>query len=283
MKTGLITSRIKSLFHLGSKKIVEEAIGLDDSVAKVMKKRVHTVNVNDSASSVRRLMVKKDIGSVVVLDFGKPVGIITETDFFKEIIALDIGLDGVQARQMMKFPLVAVKPDIKIISAVKTMASKKIRRLPVMDDDHLVGIVAETDIIPIIADLDISEPVESVMTKEVVTAGIWYDVDRTAELMSLKDVGSVVLMESGMIRGVVTERDMLRKVLADRKQSADEIKVGSIMTTSVKTINPQGSISEAAKMMCGGKFRRLPVVEEGVVVGIITQTDILGYIAETRD
>ena len=98
-------------------------------------------------------------------------------------------------------------------------------------------------------------------------------LDATKEMKSEK-VGSIIITENGKPIGVITESDILRKIVAEEKNAA-KISVDEIMSSPPITIHPDASIKDAIRIMGENKIRRLPVVENGKVVGMITERDIV--------
>ncbi len=94
-----------------------------------------------------------------------------------------------------------------------------------------------------------------------------------ARLMKSEDVGSLPIVEDGRLVGVVTDRDLAIRVLAEGK--GPDTTVGEIASKDVVTVDPQQSLEEAARLMAEHQVRRLPVVEEdGRLVGILAQADV---------
>jgi predicted transcriptional regulator len=100
-------------------------------------------------------------------------------------------------------------------------------------------------------------------------------VKDAAQLMRKKRIGSVIIMEKKPI-GILTESDIIEKVVAEDKRASDVL-VKDIMTTPIIVIEPYIDLEEAMKTMSSCNIRRLPVVEEGKLIGIITQKDIIRY------
>lgn len=99
-------------------------------------------------------------------------------------------------------------------------------------------------------------------------------VKEAAALMLQEGVGSLIIMEDGQPVGILTERDLLYKVVAVGR-SPTRTKVEKVMSSPVITIGPEANVSEAAKRMSQLHLRRLPVVEGGKLVGMLTEKDIL--------
>ncbi|MEM2568004.1 MAG: CBS domain-containing protein, partial [Candidatus Bathyarchaeia archaeon] len=115
-------------------------------VRDIMSKNVRVVRPDSSAKEVVATMNKFDIGSVVVVQGGRPVGIITERDILKRIVEPCLAPETLSARQIMTSPVVTI--DASINEAAKLMAKKGIKRLLVTrNNDELVGIITFTDIV----------------------------------------------------------------------------------------------------------------------------------------
>lgn len=124
--------------------------------------------------------------------------------------------------------------------------------------------------------------VRDAMADKVLTAGPNTTVDRAAKLMAERGVGSIIIVKSKKPVGILTERDLLMKVVSlDLKPS--KVKVDKIMSSPITTIGPDIDITEAARMMAHSKIRRLPVVERGVLIGILTASDITAISPELTE
>lgn len=115
--------------------------------------------------------------------------------------------------------------------------------------------------------------VKDIMTKEVVTIDADHTVYQAAELMNVKGHGCVVIVEGDAPVGIVTERDFVRRIVA--KKLSYDVKVGSIMTKDLIVVEPTLSLKDAARLMSKKKIRRLPVVENKKLVGIVVASDFV--------
>jgi len=116
--------------------------------------------------------------------------------------------------------------------------------------------------------------VKEVMTRSPVTCKPGITARKAAAIMKEKNVGSLIVVENGDAAGIITERDLIEKVVAqDLKPS--KVKVESVMTSPLITISQDTSLAEAARMMAKMGLRRLPVVTDGKLAGILTENDIL--------
>jgi CBS domain-containing protein len=119
--------------------------------------------------------------------------------------------------------------------------------------------------------------VKEVMNRNVKTVRPEDTVKDAAKIMNEHRIGSLVVVSgTGEVVGILTERDILADVVATGK-SADEVKISDIMTPNIVTITPDKTLEEAADVMTENKIKKLPVVHEGRLVGIITATDLIAY------
>ncbi len=117
-------------------------------------------------------------------------------------------------------------------------------------------------------------PVVEIMSTSPVTIGADATAAEAATIMRDREVGSLVVLEDGRPTGIVTERDVVTKIAAPNK-SADETTVRAIMSSPLVAVHPHQEVAEAAKIMAARKIRRLPVIKEGKLVGMITENDII--------
>lgn len=116
----------------------------EPTVDAIMSSPVLTIDLGGSLAEAAVIMVKGNVGSVVVVDEDRPVGIVTERDILKMLGQGDLKRTGVKTT--MSRPLIKVEPGTHCAEALETMVSHGIRRLPVVEGDHLMGIVTERDI-----------------------------------------------------------------------------------------------------------------------------------------
>lgn len=116
-------------------------------VKEVMKKNVITIDAEKTIEEACKIMGEKHIGSLIVTIDNKPYGIFTERDLISKVISKNIDIKKAKVKEYMSFPLIFVKPDIHIREAAKIMVEMRIRRLPVIENDKLVGIFTSSDFV----------------------------------------------------------------------------------------------------------------------------------------
>jgi CBS domain-containing protein len=122
--------------------------------------------------------------------------------------------------------------------------------------------------------------VKDIMSSPVVTLNEAATSNRVATIMDENNLGCVIVTnESGKPVGIITERDLVVRVLA-KNLVPDTVKAKEIMTSPLVTIEPEATISEAARRMSRLEIRRLGVVYKGNIVGLISSRDILGVMPE---
>ena len=110
-----------------------------------MSTKVVKANANEKVGKALQMMVRDKIGSIVVIEKGKPVGILTERDVSTRV-AKGQNVRGMTIRNVMSKPLFTIAPSAEVWQAVEQMVRKDIVRLPVVDGGRLVGMVTERDI-----------------------------------------------------------------------------------------------------------------------------------------
>ncbi len=117
------------------------------------------------------------------------------------------------------------------------------------------------------------ETVKDIMSKDVV-AGMPNDsAEVAAKLMSEYDIGSIPVIAGGELKGLLTDRDIVVRCISKGK-SANSTKVSDLMTTDVAFVTPENSVHDAVSLMAAERVRRLPVVNNGFVDGMVSLADI---------
>jgi CBS domain-containing protein len=180
-----------------------------------------------------------------------------------------------------------------IMGAVKTMVKYRVRRLPVTDPgtNRLVGIVTVMDVVNFLGGGDkaqiienkhkgnflsaINEEISSIMEEEVITLREEDSIDDAIKMMLQGNVGGFpIVSDDSKVIGIVSERDfvdLVANVITGKK-------VADFMSRDVVSVKPDTTVEEAARVMVSNDFRRVPVVHEGVMIGIVTTSDIVNYL-----
>jgi CBS domain-containing protein len=121
--------------------------------------------------------------------------------------------------------------------------------------------------------------IREVMTTNPTTAAATVTLIEAAQVMRDEDIGDVIVLDDDeQIRGIVTDRDIVVRAIADQRDPTST-KLGDICSRDVTTLSPEDEVGDAVKLMTQRSVRRLPIVEKGRPVGIVS----LGDLAVTQD
>jgi CBS domain-containing protein len=113
---------------------------------------VATIGPDASACEVARAMKNEEVGSLVVVEADAPVGIVTDRDLLRRVIAVGRAADSTSARDIMSQPLLTASPEEPVERLALTMTTHHIRRVPVVKEGRLVGLVSLDDLLGLLAD-----------------------------------------------------------------------------------------------------------------------------------
>jgi CBS domain-containing protein len=114
---------------------------------------------------------------------------------------------------------------------------------------------------------------EDVMAREVVTLDEDVSAKKAAEIMAQEGVSAIIVTSEGKAKGILTERDILKRIVAEDKDSR-KTKVKEIMSSPLVTIEPSTDLEKAAHLMFEKKIKHLPVIHENRLIGLISLQDI---------
>lgn len=191
--------------------------------------------------------------------------------------------------------VVSTPPTSTIKSAVEAMVENGFRRLPVTDSGtgRLLGIVGSSDIVDLIGGggkyqliskahrgnflSAINDSVKRIMNTDVLTINSTASArDGLKKVLASKRGGLVVVDRENKVQGIVTERDYIEAAL----EHAGSKKVADLMTLKVVFTTPGTTLGDAAKIMVRNSFRRLPIVSENRLVGMVTTRTIIDFIGQ---
>lgn len=189
--------------------------------------------------------------------------------------------------------VVSMPPTQSIIAAVEQMTACGFRRLPVTDagTKKLRGILTSGDVINFMGGGDkyrlvqvrhngnliaaVNESVRSIMTQQLETLGHDARISDAVEVIVGKKIGGLPVVDrDGVLAGIVTERDVLGVLAAERSP----LRVEDVMSQALRVTAPDCPIATVTRDMTKHRFRRLPVVSDDVLYGIVTATDIMRYL-----
>jgi CBS domain-containing protein len=246
-------------------------------VRDIMIKDVLTIRRDDKLLEAAHTMIGAHASCLVVVEREKPIGIITERDFVKKLGMAKDHHEEMIVNDIMTKQLFTVSPNANLFGAQQIMMEHKFRKLVIVENNELRGIITQTDLCRAVAELGVSYPnpplVKQVMTKKVLAIGEDDQFLKAKKLMTSKDVGSVLIVEKGKIKGIFTEFDLVSEFFMNANRLRNSF-MKDLMTNPVVCISPDLDLFQVNKLMLEHNFRRLPVVENNNVLGIITQTDV---------
>jgi len=117
---------------------------------EVMNRRLTTIGIDATVAKAAKAMCHDEVGSVIILDHNKPIGIVTEEDLACKVVALDLKPSTVHVNDIMSTPLITVSAEKTVGDAAKMMVKHKVRRLPVIDEHRkVIGIVTVRDLLAV--------------------------------------------------------------------------------------------------------------------------------------
>jgi len=149
----------------------------DVIVKEAMKTNIAKVSPDTTVLEAAKLMKKRNIGNVIVVEKKQPIGILTESDILKKVVAESKVPQEVIVKDVMSTPIIIIDPYVSLEEAMKTMGKCNVRRLPVIENDELIGIITQKDISRI-------SPILHEISRE------WYDITSKDEIHYKKQVFS---------------------------------------------------------------------------------------------
>lgn len=191
-----------------------------------------------------------------------------------------------------KSPVVTMAPTTPVYDAVRMMSKEGFRRMPVVDPGtkRLQGIITATDIVNFFGGGEkhqliqrkysgnfykaINEPIKSIMTQDVVSIHTSGKISEALDLMKRHKIGGLpVVDDDKRVWAILTEKDLISLF----RERISGVKVAELMTRRVVTATPGMSIYEAERTMIEQGFRRLPIVSDKKVLGMITARSVLRF------
>ena len=192
-----------------------------------------------------------------------------------------------------KRDVVQIPPTMTIMGAVKTMVKYRFRRLPVSDPgtNRLMGVVTVMDVVNFLGGGEkaqiienkhrgnllsaINEEISSIMEEDVIALHEGDSINEVIQMMLKGNVsGFPIVNDENKVIGIVSERDFISLVA----NIITGKKVADFMSHDVVSVRPDTRVEDAARVMILNDFRRLPIVHEGVMIGVVTTSDIVNYL-----
>ncbi|MEM2146698.1 MAG: CBS domain-containing protein [Candidatus Jordarchaeaceae archaeon] len=199
--------------------------------------------------------------------------------------------------KIAKIHVITVAPTTPIYDSIQIMKKEGFRRIPIVNPGTktLQGIVTATDIVNYLGGGDkfdiiqkkfegnffkaIYEPTKSIMTKQVIAIKHLAKISEAISLMKQHNIGGLpIIDDKNSVKGIITERDILRMF----KRKLSGVPITDVMSKQVTTIPAETNIFEAERTMIRQGFRRLPIVKENKLLGILTVMDIIRFFGSSE-
>ncbi len=200
------------------------AAAINEDVREIMKKDVVSLGVNDNISSAIKTMIEKNIGGIPIVDDDDVVvGIVSERDFVRTVADITTSKS---VHKYMSNKVVTASPDISVGEATRTMIEKGFRRIPIVKEDVLLGIVTASDVMRYLGSGEIFQklmtgdvsdafqvPLKSLILRDIVWTNSGIDIGEAAALMLKNKVGALPIIDDGELCGILTERDIIKALV----------------------------------------------------------------------
>jgi len=191
-------------------------------------------------------------------------------------------------RDWMTTEMIKATAHLRLHDALRLMNRSNVRSLPVVEKDALVGIVTKRDLLR----SDVSSvmrdiwdqyrqvgnvPLGKIMSKSVITICPTASMAKAAQILFENKISSLPVVDGEQnLIGILTSTDLFRMLIAEFSASGAQVLVEDYMTRDVQALQPETTLMDAQRLMATKRIRSLPVVQQGLLVGIVTRTDLLG-------
>lgn len=287
---------------------LEKFINVKGKIIFFGEKKPVSASYTDNIMDILKLMIKKDKRVIILTDKQKFVikGIIVCSDicsclgggdkceidfssagsgFYEKIFERPI-------TSIMTTSVIKVHDDVPLFIGVELMIERKVGTLPIIDKHgDLVGVISERNIAFLLADTNVTVKVRDLMTPNVITCPPDCTIIQALRFICGKGIRRLPVVQDEELIGYLTVKDLLRyftleKVIQlfknDDIETAFNEQISTIMNSPVITIHPNESITKCAQILKKHNIGALPVVEDGRLVGIITERDIVKAMAIPR-
>jgi CBS domain-containing membrane protein len=262
----------------------------DMKIKEVMRTRsVLSVRANDDVALAAQLMGWGNVRHLPVLEHGKVVGVFSERDLlrYRAETGGQGGLDPV--RRFMSAPAEVVSPDDEVAGAMGLMLAAKLGCLPVVENQHLVGLLTLTDLVgrsfaaaAAGARAGGGLTATGAMTFVPVTVTPGQPLLEAIGLMIDYGVRHLPVVDDGQVVGILSDRDVRAAVgdpgeaLSEGREGVEGLEVGSVMSTDVILLQGDASLAEVAQKFLDSRVGAIPVVDgKGSLLGIISYLDLI--------
>ncbi len=275
------------------------------NVADIMSSPVYVLNADEPVSRARKLMLRHRISTLLVLDEGKMVGIVTKSDITNRLAQAEPlwrrrPIDQIPIKLLMTESVITIYPEASISQAAALMLENRVHNIPVVKND-IVGIITRTDLVRYVAENseEMKTKIPKLMSEDVVSVHRHHTINHVIDEMNRNEIERVIVKDdAGKPVGIISSKSLALNLLTDfqgeistksikmtRKSSPGGQKTyryvkevpliaEDIMVSPINSIDVNENVSAAAKKMIEEGVTALPVSDGEDIVGILSRTDI---------
>ena len=253
---------------------------------------VTTIMREDSIYKAIEIMVEKNISGLPVVDDNNMVGIISEKDVLSLVYSTEFITDSVG--NYMTENVISFSEEDSLTDVWECLINNSFRRVPIMRNGKLAGLITRADLIKANKDKfkpqglpenSLKQQSNSILAKDAMKCGLltirpYTPIYEAVEILASKNITGLPVVDDYMnLIGIVSEKDIL-KLLYDPKVKPG--KAEEFMTEEVVSFNQNDSLLDVCDCLINNNFRRVPILDQGRVVGIISRADIIVYILKNK-
>lgn len=274
-------------------------------IREIMVEDVAYVTLPGSREELMGICKERYISGIPIVKEGKVVGVVTRQDLLRNP-------DEEQIALLMSRNPITVSPDATIVEAARIILSRRIRRLPVMEEEKLVGIISIADIVRKIAEMDINVPVSDYIGDNTVVVWDEMPLSVAGRIMELAGAKAVPVLNVGLeLVGLITDRDLINAAVIEDGIEHSDLSLGSdedewswegmrdtmrlyynvskiklpdklvrdVMVKELVTATRNSEVSGCAEKMSKNKFDQLPVISaSGKMTSILLDRNLLNVL-----
>ena len=268
-------------------------VGSEGTIGNFMHRNLEVAPPDSTIVEAALRMREKSLGSLLVVPadaegrLSNRSGIVTETDLIRKVLATGLDASLTRVDRIMTSPLLTIAPDRPMLDASHLMETNHVRYLCVAVEENIIGVISVRDLVRYfvdseggpIRDLDnVYRPLSVLMHTRMETIASERTVLEAAQTMAEKRIGSLLVLKAGNIVGIVTETDLVRKVIAARLTTRST-SVGVVMNAPLIQIDINHTVRDASRLMAEKRIRHLAVSEDHKVVGLLSVRDLVKMVS----
>ncbi len=269
-------------------------------VKDIMKEEIVLVDKDQNIPDALKLMKKHKISRLPVVNTNSDhvrelVGMVTEKDIAMRLGSSKYGKlppSHFHVSTVMEQDPLVVEADQSLGTVAQIMIQEKLDGMPVVSKDEVIGVLTKTSFLEICKGKPYNvTKISDRMRSEIISVSPTDRLVHARRSLIDNGVGRLPVVEDDVLVGILTAKDVANAMISFRKIVPDKYKnsrirnllVEDVMTQNVRTIDPDSTLEQVSTMMLENRYSGIPVEEEGSLVGIITKTDIIEYIAELEE